>query len=121
MVLVTSNQSRQLLFLSYIGTVTREELQQCRAELAAELAGMKPGFQLLVDLTHLAAMSTACTDEIGRNMEMLDRCGVGLVVRVIPDPYKDIGMNILTLFHYAHHPRVLTCNSMAEGVQAVQL
>lgn len=119
MILVTSNRARQLLFLGYIGTVTREELQQCRADLEAELAGMQPGFQLLVDLTHLAAMSTACTDEIGRNMEMLDRCGVGLVARVIPDPYKDIGMNILTLFHYPHHPRVLTCDSMAEGVKAV--
>jgi hypothetical protein len=54
-------------------------------------------------------------------MEMLDRSGVGLVVRVIPDPYKDIGMNILTLFHYPHHPRVVTCDSMAEGAKAVLL
>lgn len=52
-------------------------------------------------------------------MELLDRSGVGTLVRVIPDPCKDIGMNILTLFHYPHRPRVMTCENMNEGAALV--
>ena len=116
MVLVTANKRKQLLFVSYIGKVTPEELVRGRADLEASLADMQPGFRLLVDLSQLTVMGLDCVEEVGRNMELFDRSGVGTVVRVVPDPYKDIGMNILTLFHYSHHPRVVTCDNMNEGV-----
>lgn len=41
------------------------------------------------------------------------------MVRVIPDPYKDIGMNILSVFHYHNHPRIVTCDNMLDGVKAL--
>jgi len=50
-------------------------------------------------------------------MDLVGQAGVGLVVRVIPDPSKDIGMNILTVFHYPHHPRIVTCESMAAAAR----
>lgn len=119
MVLVTSNKLKQLLFVSYIGVVSPQDLKQGRADMPPLLAEMKPGFSLLVDLSQLTSMGLDCVDELGRNMELFDQHGVGVVVRVIPDPYKDIGMNILTIFHYAHRPRVVTCDNMTEGVSAV--
>jgi hypothetical protein len=66
-------------------------------------------------------MELACLTEIGRGMEMVDQSGVGLVVRVIPDPSKDIGLNILTAFHYAHPPRLVTCKNMTEAARALAL
>jgi hypothetical protein len=37
-------------------------------------------------------------------MDLIDQHGVSFVVRVIPNPKQDIGMNILTLFHYRNRP-----------------
>jgi hypothetical protein len=37
MLLITSNQARQLLHLSYIGSVRAKELQRSRADLTTQL------------------------------------------------------------------------------------
>lgn len=121
MLLVTSNKSKQLLYLSFIGTVRPEDFQSCREDVAAQLAGLARGFHYLVDLTDLDLMGLECTSDMGRLMELIGQAGVGLVVRVIPDPSKDIGMNILTAFHYPHHLRIVTCQNLTEAVQALGL
>jgi hypothetical protein len=54
-------------------------------------------------------------------MELVGKSGVGLVVRVLPDPSKDIGMNILTVFHYPQHLQVVTCQSVTEAVKVLGL
>ena|ERR1035437_1178086 len=121
MLLVTSNKSKQLLYLSFIGTVRPEEFQSGREDMATQLAGLSPGFHYLVDLTQLEFMGLECMVELGRLMELIGQAGVGLLVRVIPDPSKDIGMNILTVFHYPHGLRVVTCQNLTEAVRALGL
>ena len=121
MLLVTSNQSKQLLFLNFVGTVRPEEFPGGRTEMTAQLAGLSPGVRYLVDLTHLEFMGLECMAELGGLMDLLGKSGVGQVVRVIPDPSKDIGMNILSVFHYPHGLRVVTCQNLAEGVKALGL
>jgi hypothetical protein len=54
-------------------------------------------------------------------MELCDQHGVGLVVRVIPDPAKDIGFNLLSIFHYPHHPRAVTCKTMSEAARLLSI
>jgi len=117
MVLATSNPRQQLLCLNYVQRVTPPDLEGVREDLNALLAGLSPGFQLLVDLSGLESMDPECLTELGRTMELLDQRGVGLIVRVIPDSAKDIGLNILTIFHYPHHPRVITCDTLAEALR----
>ena len=117
MLLVTSNKSKQLLFLSYIGHVRAEEFERKREELAAQLEELSPGFRLLVDFGGLESMGLDCEPGLGRMMDLIGQAGVGLVVRVIPEPDKDIGMNILTVFHYRRRPRVVTCKSMGDAVR----
>ena len=119
MVLVTSNQLKQLLYISYIGRVRLADFPPGHEDLRTQLGGLSPGFTLLADFSRLGAMDLECAPELGRVMELIGRSGVGLVVRVIPDPSKDIGMNILTVFHYPHHPRVVTCESMAEAARTL--
>ena len=121
MLLVTSNKTKQLLYLSFIGMVRPAEFQNRREELATQLAGLAPGFHSLVDLTHLEFMGLECMAELGRQMELIGKSGVSLVVRVIPDPSKDIGMNILTIFHYPQQLQVVTCQNLAEAVKALNL
>lgn len=121
MLLATSNPAKRLLYLSYAGRVRPEELARGREDLRTLLAGLPPDFRLLVDLSALDAMGLDCLPELGRNMEEIDRHGVGLVVRVIPEPGKDIGLNILAIFHYPRHPRTVTCANLAEALRQLAL
>lgn len=116
MVLVTSNKHRRLLCLNYIQRVLPAELPAVREELKEMLAELAPGFRLLVDLGLLEFMDPECAPEIGRTMEAIDQRGVSLIVRVIPDADKDIGLSILTVFHYPHHPRIITCRNLPEAL-----
>jgi hypothetical protein len=42
-----------------------------------------------------------------------------MVVRVIPNPQKDIGLNILSLFHYRRRVRIVTCETLEEAMNAL--
>lgn len=117
MFLVTSNPAQQLLCMIYVARVLPDELKPARKEIEKLLNDLKPGFRLLADLSQVDFMGPDCATEIGRTMELLDKSGVGLIVRVIPDPAKDIGLNILTVFHYPHHPRIITCETLAQALK----
>ena len=121
MLFVTSNQSRQLLYLSFVGAVRPDEFASGREDVTTQLAALSPGFRYLVDLTDLEFMGLDCMAELGGLMELIGQSGVGLVVRVIPDPSKDIGMNILTVFHYPSSLPVVTCQNLTEAVKALGL
>src|SRR5436305_803137 len=98
MFLVTANKSKQLVYFSMIGDVTRDELMRARGDVTAILNEMSAGFLLLSDFSRLESMSTDCAPEIAWVMEMCDQKKVGRVIRVIPDTRKDIGLDILSLF-----------------------
>src|SRR5437763_16077438 len=121
MVLATINKSKQLLCLSFIGQVRVEELAKSNEELPALLAELGPGFRVLADLDRLDSMSVGCAAEIGKAMELCDQKEVGLIVRVIPDKGKDIGLGILTYFHYHRQPRVATCTTLVEAAKLLSL
>ena len=117
MFLVTANKSASLVRVDYIGRVTPAELASGLADFRTLLAEMPRGFQLLVDLSTLETMEVDCAAGIGQVMDLLDQSGVGRIVRVIPDADRDIGFNILGLFHYPHRPQTITCNNLLEACQ----
>ena len=121
MFLATTNKSKRLLHLSFIGHVTIEELRRGGKDLAELVADWPAGLRLLGDLERLQSMDTGCAKELGKNMEMFDEHGIELVVRVIPDSTKDIGFNILMVFHYRSRPRVVTCKTMSEAANVLSL
>jgi anti-anti-sigma regulatory factor len=121
MFLATVNKTKQLLCLNYIHQVEVEELKQGREELMVLLADLTSGFSLVTDLSRLDSMDVTCMAEIGKIMEICEQKGVGLVVRVIPDPAKDIGLSILSIFHYHPGPRTITCNNMVEAAKLLSL
>jgi hypothetical protein len=121
MFLATTNKSKRLLHLSYIGKVGAAELERGRQDMIALLADLPAGLHLLADLGRMESMDIACVDEIGKMMELLEQHGVELIVRVIPDPSKDIGFNILSRFHYRHAPRAVNCKTIAEAARLLSL
>jgi hypothetical protein len=61
-------------------------------------------------------MDPKCVPFIRRNMDLCNQTGVSKVVRVIPDPHKDVGLNILSLFHYRHNLPIVTCETLQEAM-----
>jgi hypothetical protein len=121
MFLATSNKAKRLLCLSYIQHIQPEELGRGLEDVKTLLADLPPDFRLLADFSRLESMDPACTTELGRMMDLIDQSGMSMLVRVIPDSNKDIGLNILSLFHYQHHPQTVTCKNMAEAAEKLSL
>ena len=107
--------------MNYVQRVSQAELAGARTEVEALLVDLPPELRLLVDLSQVEFMEPDGLNEIGRSMDLINQHGVGLIVRVIPDSSKDIGLNILTVFHYVHHPRVITCQNLAEALKQLAL
>ena len=119
MLLISSNKSKQLLQVRFIGQVLPKEFADAEKDLGAELDGLSPGFHYLVDFSQFESMGLDSRLEVGRIMELIASAGVGLVVRVIPDSSKDIGMKILTIFHYPPNLQVVTCQNLIQAGHAL--
>ena len=61
MLLVTSNKSKQLLHIRFIGHVRPGEFAGAREDLLAELGQLSPGFHYLVDFSQFEFMELDCT------------------------------------------------------------
>ncbi len=118
---VQADKSRQLLRISFAGRVGPEETKSLVDKAEKLLAELQPGFELLTDLSGLEAMDVACARFISQVMDLCNEKGIATVVRVIPDPRKDIGLNILSLFHYSRKVRVVTCETMEEAAKLLPL
>src|SRR5262249_16509724 len=109
------NESKNLLSIRYTGSVDAPEASRCAKECAVAVQKLGPGFRLLNDLTGLEQMDFGCIPAIKQMMDLCDKAGVELVVRVIPDRHKDIGLNIMSLFHYQKRVRIITCERLEEA------
>lgn len=121
MFLATTNKARRLLHMSYIKKVTVAELERGFQDVVALLAEFPDGFEMLADLGRLESMDIACEEILGKTMEMMERHGLKRVVRVIPDPSKDIGLNIIGMFHYSKKIRIVTCQTMVQAAKVLGL
>src|SRR5437868_3079966 len=120
MIQVQADKSRQLLRLEFSQRVGADEMKSYSEKLHALVAELQPGFRLLSDLSQLESMDKACVPYIEQNMDLFREKGITEVVRVIPDPQKDIGLNILSVFHYSRDIRIVTCESMAEAEELLK-
>lgn len=121
MFLATSNKAKALLFLNYIDHVDAADLERGHDDVVALMADLPDGFKMLVDFSRLETMDTNCVAQLGKIMELLDQRGMEQVVRVIPDPAKDIGFNILARFHYHHNQKMNNCGTMLEAMKLLSL
>jgi hypothetical protein len=121
MVLVTVNKAKRLLYLGYIGCVSFQDMKRAREGMADILEQLPTNVRILADFERLESMDPASATEVGKVMEMLDKKGVEVSVRVMPDPTKDIGFNILATFHYRKKLRSVTCKTMEEAAKELGL
>jgi len=119
MVQVEADPPNNLLRLVFSQRVTAEELHRWAEKLPSLLAQLKSGFRLWSDFTGLESMEPECAPDVERVMDLCNEAGVAKVVRVIPDPRRDIGLNIMSLFHYRRRVLIVTCETVPEGLAAL--
>jgi hypothetical protein len=114
---VEADKSKRLIVISAVGHVTKDEVKAAAAELSAMLQDFAPGFSALTDFRWLQSMDAAGAAHVAEIMDALAAKKVGAVVRVVPDPSKDIGLNILSRFHYGPEVRIATFETLADALQ----
>ena len=114
---IETDKAKNLLHFIFSGHVTPEETRRWREQLCKFVVTMQPGFTLLTDMSALDVMDLECAPDIEWSMEALDEAGIARVVRIIPDPRKDIGFNIMSHFHYRRSVAFVTCDTMEEALK----
>jgi hypothetical protein len=115
----SADDSGRILTVSYSHDVGVEEVQQCLGTIRDLLQKMQPGFVLLTDMSSLDSMDTACAPYVAEIMDLCNARGVKAVVRVIPDPRKDIGFLLLSRFHYNPEVEVKTFDNLAAAIESL--
>jgi anti-anti-sigma regulatory factor len=116
---VEFDRSKQLLVISAAGEVTKEDVATVALRVREMMKEVTPGFRVLTDFRWLDRMEPAAAKHIAEIMDAVAEKEVGMVVRVIPDPHKDIGLNILSQFHYGPEIKLATFESLAEASSAL--
>ena len=114
---VEIDRSKRLLVISALQRVTAEEAKLVAQRVRELLHDAAPGFRVLADFRWLESMDPAAAPHVARIMDALAEKGVSSVTRVMPDPHKDIGLNILSQFHYGPEIQIATFETLADALQ----
>jgi len=113
---VYADESRKLLHLIYVGTLDKAAAQAVLAATRGALPSLTPGFDVLSDLRELKAVDKEAIAALDELMDLINAHGVGQVVRILPAQTEDFGFGIMSLFHYGHAVRIVTCLHLEEAV-----
>src|SRR6267154_5392760 len=113
------DRSKRLLVISAARRVTAEEANMAAQRIRELLQDVAPGFHVLADFRWLESMDPAAARHIAEIMDALAEKGVASVTRVMPDPHKDIGLNILSQFHYGPEIQITTFQTLADALQSM--
>ena len=116
---VEFDRPKRLLVISAAGQVTKQEVETVALRVREIMKEVTPGFRVLTDFRWLERMDPAAAVPLAEIMDALAAKDVAAVVRVVPDPRKDIGLNILSQFHYGPQIKLATFESLAEALSAL--
>ena len=116
---VEADRSRRLVVISAAGHVTKEEVSQAAQQVREIVKDTEPGFRLLTDFRWLDSMDSAAAPHIAAIMDTVASKQVSSIVRVVPDAHKDIGLNILSQFHYDPKIPIATFETLADALQSL--
>jgi hypothetical protein len=116
---VELDRSKRLLVISAAQKVTAEEAKMVAQRIRDLLRDITPGFRVFADFRALESMDPAAAPHIAKMMDALAEKNVASVTRVMPDPHKDIGLNILSQFHYGANVKIATFETLADALQDI--
>ena len=113
------DQSKRLLVISAAQRVTTDDAKLAAQRIRELLRDVAPGFHVLADFRWLESMDSAAARHIAEIMDTLAEKKVASVTRVMSDPRKDIGLNILSQFHYGPDVTITTFETLADAIQSI--
>ena len=118
---VELDRSKRLLVISGLHRVTAEHAKLAAQRVRELLQDVAPGFRVLADYRWLDTIDSAAARHIAEIMAACAEKGVATVTRVMPDPHKDIGLNILSQFHYGPEIQIATFETLADALQSIAM
>ena len=119
MFFVEIDQLKNVLRLTFELNFDEDDAKQCLKKVEICLPQLKSGFKILTDLRNIETITSSAMPHIEHIMDICNEKGVSRVARVIPDPNKDVGFNIMSLFHYSNNVHIITCPTMAEALKGL--
>jgi hypothetical protein len=119
MFFVEADTTKRFVVISVAGKVAADEMRAAAQRVREILEDVAPGFVALADFRWLDSMASAAAPFIAEIMDSLAEKKVSAVVRVVPDRRKDIGLNILSQFHYGPEITVRTFETLADAVESL--
>jgi hypothetical protein len=116
---VFTETARNVFHMRFHGQVTAPGLAAVVPVAEQQIAALPPGFSVLTDLSDLESMELECVPSLTKVMDQLRKSRPRLIVRIIPNPDKDIGFNLLSIIHYRGDVQILTCETRAEADRAL--
>src|SRR3954471_7380106 len=98
------------------GHVTRDEVNAAAKKTRELIKGAEAGLRALTDLRLLTSMEPAAAKHIAEIMDALQNKGLLSVTRVVPDPRKDIGFDILSQFHYDPKVKIYKFETISDAI-----
>ena len=112
---VELDQSKRLLVIGAAQRVTAEDANTAALRINDLLQDIAPGFHALADFRWLESMDPQAARHIARMMDLLAEKNVASV----PDPHKDIGLNIMSQFHYGTSVEIATFETLADALMDI--
>ena len=113
------DRSKRLLVINAVQRVTAEQARRVAQQVRGLLKDVAPGLRVLADFRWLDSMDAGAARHVAEIMDALAEKQVASVTRVISDPYKDIGLNILSQFHYGPEIQIATFETLADALQSL--
>jgi hypothetical protein len=116
---VDLDQSKRLLVITAVQHVTADEVKAVAQRVRDLLQDVEPGLRVLADYRWLDSMDSGAAPHVAEIMDALSEKRLASVTRVFRDPHKDIGLNILSQFHYGPEIQITTFETLADAVQSI--
>ena len=116
---VEIDEAKRLIVITATGDVSKADVKGVAERVRESLVDAEPGVRALTDLRRMKSMDPASAPHIAEIMDLLMGKGVISVTRVVADPKKDIGFNILSRFHYGDRVQISTFDNMADALASL--
>jgi anti-anti-sigma regulatory factor len=110
------NDKHNLVMIFLEGDFDETQAQHFYEALESKISTLKKGFRALTDLSSLENFDVEAHHFIEKAMDLCNQHGISKIIRIIPDSAKDIGYNIMSLFHYSPEVEIHTYLSFKEAL-----
>lgn len=115
MINVFYDKELNVIVLEFAGTIDAAQGEELIATVQDVVPERAKGFRVLTDLSAVQGVDTGLSEPAKKLMIFFNQHGVKEVIRVIPDPSFDIGLNIMSIFHYSKDVSVITVQTRKEA------